>query len=391
MRFHVAMKLVQLPLLLAGLVLPFTTMLTAASQNTKDDYLVYIGTYTGKGGEGSRGIYVYRFDSSSGKLTPAGLAAEIPSPSFLAIHPNQRYLYSVRESGKEGSVSAFEIDKSTGRLKLLNTVSSKGGGPCHLVVDKTGRNVLVVNYGSGSTAVLPVKQDGSLEEASSFIQHSGTGADPRRQKGPHAHSVNLDANNRYAIVADLGLDHVLVYRFDPKKGLIEPNDPPYAAVAPGAGPRHFAFHPKSRFGYVINEMGNTVTAFSWDGRKGKLTEIQTITTLPKGFSGTSYTAEVQVHPNGKFLYGSNRGHDSIAVFSIDPAKGTLSAIEYVPTQGKFPRNFGIDPAGSYLIAANQDSNNLVVFRIDGKTGKLTPTGQVEELGRPVCVKFLPLK
>jgi 6-phosphogluconolactonase len=255
-------------------------------------------------------------------------------------------------------------------------------------VDKTGRNVLVANYGSGSVACLPVKEDGRLAEASAFIQHTGSSVNPQRQQGPHAHSVNMSPDNRFAMVADLGLDEVLVYRFDPVKGSLAANDPPFAKVKPGSGPRHFAFHPGGKFAYVINELASTVTALAYDARRGILSEVQTVSTLPPGFTGTSTTAEVQVHPSGKFLYGSNRGHDSIAVFGIDARKGTLTPIEHVPTQGKTPRNFGIDPTGSYLLAANQSSDNVVVFRIDPQTGRLTPTGQVLEVGIPVCVKFV---
>lgn len=360
-----------------------------ASSAGAAELLVYFGTYTGSRSL-SKGIYVSRFDTATGKLSEPNLAAETANPSFVALHPNRRFLYAVSEGSsgpRGGAVSAFAIDPKTGRLNFLNKVSSEGGGPCHLNVDKTGKNVVVVNYGTGSTAVLPIDPDGKLKEASSVIQHKGSSADKKRQEGPHAHSVNFSPDNRFAIVADLGLDQVLVYKFDAAKGAITPNDPPYASVAPKSGPRHFAFHPNGKFAYVINEMGNTVTAFTWDAHRGVLTEIQTIGTLPAGFTGSSDTAEVQVHPNGKFLYGSNRGHDSIAVFSIDPKKGTLTPIEHVSTQGKIPRNFGIDPTGSFLLAANQDSNNVVVFRIDAKTGRLTPTGQVLQVGRPVCVKF----
>ncbi len=357
-----------------------------ASSAGATEFFVYFGTYT----EGlSKGIYVSRLDTATGKLTEPNLAAETANPSFVALHPNRKFLYAVSEGGgpKAGAVSAFAIDPKTGRLAFLNKVSSKGGGPCHLNVDKTGKNVVVVNYGTGSTAVLPIEPDGKLREASSFIQHKGSSADKSRQEGPHAHSVNFSADNRFAVVADLGLDQVLVYKFDAAKGTIAPNDPPFATVAPTSGPRHFAFHPHGKFAYVINEMKSTVTAFSWDASHGVLKEIQTIGTLPAGFTGENDTAEVQVHPNGKFLYGSNRGHNSIAVFSIDPKKGTLTPVEHVSTQGKIPRNFGIDPTGSFLLAANQDTNNVVVFRIDAKTGRLTPTGQVLQVGKPVCVKF----
>lgn len=267
---------------------------------------------------------------------------------------------------------------------------SRGAGPCHLTVDSRGRNVLVANYGSGSIAVLPIGYDGRLSEASEFIQHSGSSVNPKRQQGPHAHSINLSPDNRFAIVADLGLDQVLVYRFNPAYSTLAVNDPPFTKMNPGAGPRHFAFHPSGKFAYVISELQSTVTAFAWAAGPGTLSEIQTISALPKDFSGESYCAEVQVHPSGKFLYGSNRGHDSIAVFTVDENKGTLTPVEYASTQGKWPRNFGIDPSGAFLLAANQNSDNITVFRIDAKTGQLKPTGQTLEVGAPVCVKFVPL-
>jgi len=359
----------------------------------KGKCLVYIGTYTG---EKSQGIYVYNFDLASGKLTALGLAAEAVSPSFLAVHPNRRFVYAVSEISayegqKSGAVSAFAIESGSGKLTFLNKVASRGAGPCHVSVDRTGKYVLVANYGSGSVAALPIKEGGRLGEATSFVQHAGSSVNPRRQQSPHAHSINLSPDNRFAVVADLGLDQLLVYRFDIANGTLAPNDPPFARVSPGAGPRHFAFHPGGRYAYVINELQSTVTAFAYDSVRGTFQDLQTISTLPKDFAGTNYTAEVQVHPTGKFLYGSNRGHDSIAVFAVDARKGSLSLVENVPTQGKTPRNFGIDPTGSFLIAANQAGHNLVVFRIDRKTRRLTPTGQTVEVYSPVCVKFVPLE
>ena len=249
--------------------------------------------------------------------------------------------------------------------------------------------MLVANYGSGSGGCLPIERDGRLRPASSTYQHRGQVADPRRQGGPHAHSINLDAANRYAVVADLGLDKVFVYAFDPAKGNLTPHQPPFAKVAPRSGPRHFAFHPDGRFGYVINEISRTVTAFAYDADDGILTEIQTISTVPAdAFRGGS-TAEVQVHPSGKFLYGSNRGHDSIAIFAIDPTTGKLTPVGHEPTQGKTPRNFAIDPTGAFLLAENQDSNTIVVFRIDPQNGTLKATGQTAKVSKPVCIKMIP--
>lgn len=349
---------------------------------------VYVGTYTGKG---SKGIYAFEFNLRTGEATQPRLVAETPNPSFLAIHPNLRFLYAVNEiwgGGREGTVSAFAIQPD-GSLRFLNQRPSKGVGPCHLTVDKTGKFVLVANYGSGSVAVLPILPDGSLGEATCSIQHEGKSVNPQRQEGPHAHSINLDPANKFAIVADLGIDKLLVYRFDAAKGTLEPNDPPFVATAPGAGPRHVAFHPSGKFVYAINELNSTVTAYRYDASKGVLTEIQTVSTLPEGFSGANTTAEVQVHPSGRFLYGSNRGHDSVAVFAIDEDTGKLSPLGHYPTQGRTPRNFGIDPTGNYLFAANQDSDDIVVFRIDAQTGKLEPTGKVVKIPTPVCVKFAP--
>lgn len=351
---------------------------------------VYVGTYTaGK----SKGIYRLALNPATGELKALGATAGVKNPSFLAIHPSQRFLYAVCEvadfsKSGAGGISALAIDPKTGDLTLLNQQSSVGGGPCHLVVDKLGKNVLAANYGGGSVCVLPIAEDGRLAKATSFVQHKGSSADPQRQAAPHAHSINLDAANRFAFVADLGLDKVLVYRFDAKQGTLAPNDPPAASVKPASGPRHFAFHPDGRHAYVINEMNCTVTAFAYDADKGVLKEIQTIATLPRAVAPGDSTAEVQVHPSGKFLYGSNRGHNSIAIFTIDPDTGKLTSAGNQSTEGKTPRNFGIDPSGTFLLAANQDSDTIVVFRIDPKTGKLTPTGHKIEVPMPVCVKFL---
>ena len=355
----------------------------------------YVGTYTGgSGSEKSQGIYLMELDLRTGKLSTPQLVAKSTDPSFLAIDPAKKFLYSVNELGefrgrRGGGVSAFAIDPADGKLSPLNQQSSVGDGPCHLVVDRQGKNVLVANYGSGSVACLPIEADGRLKPASSFIQHQGAGADPQRQSSPHAHSINLDAAGHFAVAADLGLDKVLIYSLDAAHGKLTPSTTPFAKVAPASGPRHFAFHPDGHFGYVINEMANTVTAFAYDAGKGSLSEIQVISTLPTDYKGTSYTAEVQVHPSGKFLYGSNRGHDSIAIFSIDSTTGKLTALGFEPTQGKNPRNFAIDPTGQYLLAENQDSNTIVVFHIDSSNGSLRPTGQTVKLYRPVCIKMIP--
>jgi 6-phosphogluconolactonase len=354
---------------------------------------LYVGTYT-HGKTPSEGIYLLELDLATGRLTSKGAVARLADPSFLAIHPSRKFLYAVNEQDnfngqKGGGVSALGIDPASGMLTLLNQQSSVGRGPCHLTVDQTGKNVLVANDGSGSVACLPIRPDGALSAASSFLQHEGKSVDSGRQAGPHAHSINLDQANRFAIVADLGLDRVFVYKLDADKGLLAPNELPFATVARGSGPRHFAFHPNGRVGYVINEMANTVIAFAYDADRGILTEIQTISTLPPGFQGKSHTAEVRVHPSGKFLYGSNRGHDSIAIFTVDPATGKLTAAGHQATLGKNPRNFAIDPTGAYLLAENQDSDSIVVFRIDPATGGLVQVGEPLRIPMPVCIRMIP--
>jgi 6-phosphogluconolactonase len=363
---------------------------TAVQADDAQKLWVYVGTYTGK----SKGIYFSELDMSSGELSAPVLAATTTSPSFLALHPNHRFLYAVNEVDrfagmKSGSVSAFSIDPQTGALTLLNQQPSRGGGPAHLTVDRQGKNVLVANYGGGSVAVLPIGQDGRLGPATGFVQHTGSSINRSRQEAPHAHSVVLDSANRFAFVADLGLDKVLIYQYDAAQGMLAPNDPPFASVPPGSGPRHFAFHPSGRTAYVINELASTVTAFRYDASKGSLEPLQTISTLPADFTKTNSTAEIAVHPSGKFLYGSNRGHNSIAIFSIDPDTGMLTLIGHEPTQGKTPRNFAIDPTGAYLLAANQDSGTIVVFRIDPESGHLTAAGHTAAISMPVCVEMMP--
>ena len=363
---------------------------TVANQG-KEEILVYVGTYTQPGK--SEGIYVYRLDPATGALTFGSKATGLTNPSFLAIHPNHHFLYAVNEVGEfggkpSGAVSAFSIDPKTGALTYLNQQPSQGTGPCHLSVDKTGKFVLVANYGGGSASVVPIQADGRLAEPTDFVQHRGTSVNPQRQEGPHAHSINLDPANRYAFVADLGLDKIMIYQLDLAHGKLKPGEQPWAQVKGGEGPRHFAFHPSAKYAYVINEMGNTITAFAYDAAHGKLTELQTVSTLPSDFKGTSYCADIHVLPSGKFVYGSNRGHDSIVIFKIDEGTGKLSYVGHEPTHGKTPRNFGIDPTGNFLLAANQDSDTIVTFRIDQKTGKLTPTGQVTQVPMPVCLQMI---
>jgi 6-phosphogluconolactonase len=377
-------------LIVLGLLSFLTPFAQAEGSTAKHPYLIYVGTYTGPS---SKGIYAFRFDPDSGNSTSLGLVAESTNPSFLAIDPSQRYLYAVNEVGdykgeKTGGVSAFAIDRKTGKLTFLNEVSSRGAGPCHVALDKTGKYVLVANYDGGSVAVFPVLGDGRLGEASAVVQHSGHGPNAERQEGPHAHEIQLTPDNRFAIAADLGLDELLVYRFDAAKGTLTANDPPFAKVEGGSGPRHFALHPNGKFVYSLNEMGGSVTGFAYDPRKGALRNLQTISSLPNDFKGKNDSAEIVADASGRFLYASNRGPDNIAVFAVDSKKGTLRPVERVPTKGKAPRSFAIDPSGRYLFAANQESNNIVLFRIDPKTGRLADTGQVLDVPSPVCVVFM---
>jgi 6-phosphogluconolactonase len=377
------------PSLAVGLLAFGSVGLTVAG--TAPSTLVYFGTYTeGK----SRGIYVSRLDPETGRITTPVLAAESANPSFLAVHPSGRFLYAtnevdVFEGAPAGAASAFAVDPATGKLTLLNQSSSRGTGPCYVSLDRAGRHLFIANYGGGSVAVLPVGNDGRLGPASSFVQHEGAGADPKRQKVPHAHSIDLDPGGRFVLAVDLGLDRVQVYRYDADRGSLVPHEPPFATVKPGDGPRHLAFRPDGRFAYVINELTMTLTAFRYDGEKGTLAEVATVSSLPvgvgvaPGFSG----AEVLVHPSGRFVYTSNRGHDTIAVFAIDAASGAPRLVEHVPTGGQIPRGFGIDPSGRFLLAGNQKSDGVVVFRIDPATGRLRATGQTVEVGRPVSVAF----
>ena len=360
-------------------------------RGAQKSYLVYVGTYTAPATK-SQGIYVYRF--ASGRLTPLGLAAESVNPSFLAADPNHKFLYAVNElqsyeGQKSGGVSAFAIDRKTGKLNFLNEVASGGTDPCFISLDKTGKYILVANYSSGSAAAFAVQADGRLGERTAFVQHTGTSVDSQRQEGPHAHAIEVSPDNRFVLVADLGLDELLVYRFDAARGTLTPNQSPFAKVTPGAGPRHFVFDPSGKYVYLVSEMKSLVTAFSYNAAKGTLRDPQTIAALPKDFAGESTAAEIALDNSGKFLYASNRGHDSIAVFAVDAAQHTLSPVAHVPTQGKTPRHFALDPSGAYLFAENQDSNDIVVFRVDPKTGSLTPTGEKLDVPAPVCMIFVP--
>jgi 6-phosphogluconolactonase len=353
---------------------------------------VFAGTRTGSRGKG-KGIYAYWLQtqgmevSQNITLVPLGLAAETSNPSFLELDLKRRLVFSVN-ADPNGMVSSFAVD-AAGKLKPLNQVSSKGAGPTHLTLDLTGRFLLVANYTSGHVAVIPVGADGRLSEATSVIEHAGKSVNAERQAGPHAHCCTFDAANRFAFICDLGLDKVMCYRFDATAGKLAPNDPPFAAVKPGAGPRHLAFRPDGRFAYVINELNSTITVFAYEAAAGKLTEVQTVSSLPEYYDGPNAAAEVGVHPSGKWLYASNRGNNTVVLFNIDAAKGTLSYVEEQGTGGKTPRHFGIEPSARHLAIANQDTDQLLACRIDAGNGRLKPSGVFAECPSPTCVQFLP--
>jgi 6-phosphogluconolactonase len=376
---------------LVGL-LCITLVFIIATSSMAGEYLVFFGTYTGAK---SKGIYVSRFDDQTGKLSEPQLAAETKNPSFLALHPNGNLLFAVGESSsigtnRQGAVSSFAIDRTTGKLALINSQRSGGGGPCHLTVDSRHRSILVANYGTGSLAAFPIGSDGQLSEPVCVIQHDGSSVNPQRQAGPHAHCIVLDPSNRFALACDLGTDKVMVYRTGDGTNALIANDPAFAKVSPGAGPRHLVFEPHGKFVFVVNEMSSSVTTFSWDGKRGALRELDTVSTLPEGFIGKSTCAEIAVRTTGTFVYASNRGHDSIAVFGVGET-GKLSLIQHVPTGGKTPRHFALDPPGRWLLAENQGSDSVVVFRLDPQSGRLEMTGHKIEVPSPVCAVFLPVK
>jgi 6-phosphogluconolactonase len=353
------------------------------------ELLLYVGTYTsGK----SEGIYLYRLNLSSGELKHVATTRGVVEPSFLALAPSRRFLYAVNEveefgGQKSGAVSAFAVDQGTGELRFLNQQPSLGGAPCYVDVDNSGKFVLIANYVGGNVTVLPVKRDGSLGPAIDMKQAHGSSVNKERQESPHAHCIVLDRANKFAYSCDLGTDKIMNFRFDARTGKLLPSEQPWVQVKPGSGPRHLAFQPSGKHVFVLNELDSTVTAFARDQEKGSLKQLQTITTLPAGFSGENSGADIHVSPDGRFLYCSNRGHDSIAMFIIDPRGGGLSPVGHESTRGKTPRNFAIDPTGAFLLAANQRSDNIVVFRRDQKTGRLAATDHVAEVPSPVCLKF----
>jgi len=339
------------------------------------------------------GIKCYEFDPGSGTLTFLSGTSGIENPSFLAVHSNGIFIYAVsetdnREGNSSGGVASFRVVSDKGELEKINEVTSGGAAPCHISLDRSEQVLLAANYNGGNIVAFQIKKDGSLGEMSSFHQHTGSGTNPSRQKGPHAHSINTDPSNQYAMVADLGLDKLFVYKFDVSTGSLVLNDPPYARVQDGAGPRHLAFHPDGSIAYLINEMASTITVFNYDSGNGRLKEVQTISTLPADFKGRNSTAEVVVDPSGRYLYGSNRGHDSIAVFSIDQDGGKLEFLQHRSTGGNSPRNFCLSPDGKFLLAANQRSDNLLVFPLDEASGEILDPVEKISLKAPVCIRFM---
>ncbi|MCA1612619.1 MAG: lactonase family protein [Acidobacteria bacterium] len=361
----------------------------AQRRGARREMILYVGTYTTGASEG---IYIYRLNLLDGSLKREWAIAGIRDPSYLTLEPGGRFLYAVNEvenfgGAKSGAVSAFAVERKTGILRFLNQQASKGGAPCYVTTTESGRFVLVANYSGGNVAVLPVLPDGSLGEAVDVEQGAGTGPNRERQEAPHAHCVLLDRANKYAYSCDLGTDKVMVYRFDARGGSLSPNAPPSFSTKPGAGPRHLAFHPRGRFVYVLNELDSSVTALAHGAARGSLRELQTLGTLPTGFSGANTGADIHLTPDGRFLYCSNRGHDSIAGFWVDPRTGWLRPAGHTPTGGRTPRNFVIDPSGRLLLVANQKSDNIVTFRLDRRTGALSHTDQTASVPSPVCLKL----
>ncbi len=372
--------------------LTFLVVLSTVLELTAAEHRVFIGTYT-RGNASSDGIYTCVFDDESGRLTSPALATAADNPSFLAIHPSKSLLFACNETNDfggqpTGAISAFRINRSDGTLTLINQPATGGGAPCHCNTDATGRYLLVANYVGGNVAVFPIADDGSLAPRSCLINHVGSGPNIQRQEKPHAHSINLSADNRFAYATDLGTDRVMIYRFDDQAGRLVPSAADSVAIPAGGGPRHFSIHPSGTLAYTNNELTCEVTAFSRNAATGALTAIQQISTLPSGFDGRKSTAECLVHPNGRFLFVSNRGHDSIAVYAINPQNGTLTTVEIEKTGGQEPRNFVVDPTGQWLLAENQNSDTVVVMKIDPTTGALTRTQSTISVGKPVCIRII---
>ena len=368
----------------SGFFIMSTLQSPAKPPSHQTRYFVYLGTY-------GKGVYGFRFDAGTGAMEPLGVVGEVVNPSFLATDRDFRYLYAVSElEGKvNGAVASFSIDRKTGKLDAINSEGSGGEAPCHLSVDQTSKTVVVANYGTGAVSAYPVGQDGRLGAISALMTAEGSGPNKERQEGPHAHAAVIAAGNERVYVPDLGLDRIRIYRLDPAHGKLVPNDPPFVKGPPGLGPRHIVFDSKAKFAYVLNELKPVVEVYAVDPANGNLTLVQSVATLPAGSDKENTGAEIRLHPNGRFLYTSNRGYDNIQVFAVDSAKGTLQEVESVPAGGPQPRGFDLDPTGQYLFAGSQKSGKLVVFKVDEKTGKLTQTGKEYEVPSPVDVLFVP--
>jgi 6-phosphogluconolactonase len=365
---------------------------------TQNQIMLYVGTYkqpdlsSSEADAAIKGIFTYTLDPVTGQLAYHSEVNDIDNPSFLAIDSQQQYLYAVNENWEpeECSVQAYKIDSQTGKLSYLNQQLSQGSSPCYVTVDQTNQFVVVANYSSGTVALFPIGENGHLDSASDTHQHTGSSINPDRQEGPHAHCAVVAPTNRYLFVVDLGIDKIMSYRLDMEGKQLIPNETPFLEMPPGSGPRHLTFHPNGRLAYVINELDSTITALSYDDTNGTFSIIHTVSTLPMDFDGESFCAEICIAPSGEFLYGSNRGHDSLAIFSIDVENGQLTTVSHQSTHGKNPRNFVIDQSGTLLLVANQDSNNIVTFRITPTTGELELIDQIADVSRPVCLKMITL-
>ncbi len=358
----------------------------AAAARPPAGRLLFTGTFTDTGT--AEGIYAFRFDDRTGALTALGLAAKTPSPAWIAVHPDGRHLYAANEVD-QGTISAFALDPATGQLTFLNQQSAHGARPCHFAIDPTGRALIAASYNSGTVALLPIGPDGRLGEATAVIQHTGSGAVADRQSGPHAHQAVVDPSGRFVLVVDLGLDKILVYRLDAARATLTPQTPAGVDTARGAGPRHLVFSKNGAHVFVINELNNTISPFAWDGKAGALSAAgASVSSLPEGYAQPSSTAEIQLHPSGRVLYGSNRGHDSLVRVTID-AGGALHPADFTPSGGKEPRHFTLDPSGRWMIAGGQNSNTLAVFSVDPGDGRLKAAGAPISTPTPVCIAFVP--
>jgi 6-phosphogluconolactonase len=351
------------------------------------EMFVYFGSH---GSAPGIGFSLARFDTGTGSLTKPEFLLEAKEPAFFVLSADGTRLYTCN-SGVPGGLSAYAIEPHTGHLTLLNRGLAGGGDTSFITLDHTGRFALVANYDGGNISAFALRPDGAIGDWTAFDQHSGHSVNPVRQTHAYAHAIVLDPTNRFALVPDLGLDRLYIYRFDERTGRLAPNAPPFAAIAPGSGPRHVRFHPNGRWVYLINEIASTIVAFNWASTTGTLTPFQTASTLPADFKGVSTCAELEIHPNGRFLYGSNRGHDSLAFFAIDQDTGQLALVEQVSSGGKKPRNFALDPTAHWIVVTNEDSSNAVVFRIDAATGRLTRTGDPVAVPSPFCERFLPIR